>query len=322
VSRWIDGAAVLGKVEWEYEFLRSAGLASPLRSFDEWLFRNASSGQNDSWHSGGEEPSIYAFVMQPAPGEQAIAGVVGPSRDRAGRAYPAAIVSSLALEEAAAHPEVLPIVLEDYWQTAVEGLTAVRGAPFAGDDRRLIEMTREPLATASDALDLYVAWTQRTTPGELCELLDRSTSWLEHAVDALARAVRPSRDRVAASGAVRVPLGRAAGGALCFWLDVLRRAAAAPGRCPSFFWSHDARTGDALLSLAPPPDATLGTLWGLPTTASSSGGLACDLTRTGEPSASSDPGLGSLELGAPGLGSLGLGGQGEETLAAMLEMVG
>ena len=322
MSRWIDGAAVLGKVEWEYEFLRSAGLASSLRSFDEWLFRNASSGENDSWSSGGEEPSIYAFVMQPAPGEQATAGVVGPSRDRAGRAYPAAIVSSLALEDAAAHPEALPIVLEEYWQTAVEALTAVRGAPLAGDDRRLIEMTREPLAAASDALELYVAWTQRTTPGELCELLDRSTSWLEHAVDALARAVRPSRDRTAASGAVRVPLGRAAGGALCFWLDVLRRAAAAPGRCPSFFWSHDARSGDALLSLAPPLDVTLGTLWGRSATVSSAGALACDLTRAGEPSASGDLGPGSLGVGSLGPGSPGLRGGGEETLAAMLEMVG
>jgi type VI secretion system ImpM family protein len=313
VSRWVDAAAVLGKVEWEYEFLRSAGLSSALRAFDGWLFRNASAGENEAWHSAGGEPSIYAFVMQPSPGEPALVGVVGPSRDRAGRAYPAAIVSSMELEDAAAHPEVLPILLEEYWQTAVEGLTEIRGAPPAEGDLRIAGMTREPVAPAASALELYVAWTQRTTPAEFCELLDRPSSWLEHAIDTLARAVRPSRDRPMVTGAVRVPLGRAAGGALCFWLDVFRRAAAAPGRCPSFFWSHAAGSGDALLSLAPPLDSTLATLWGGEASDATRPGLACDLTRVGETS----PDTGEL-----GLGSLGSLSSGEETLAAILETVG
>jgi hypothetical protein len=57
-------------------------------------------------------------------------------------------------------------------------------------------------------------------------------------------------------------LGLAAGGALCFWLDVVRRAAGWQLHVPSFFWSHDEQSGDALLFVDAPGDTALATLWG------------------------------------------------------------
>jgi type VI secretion system ImpM family protein len=317
MSRWLEGAALIGKVAWEYEFLRGPRHSPTMSAFDEWLFRNAAACDKGGWFAAAE-PAAYGFVMQIEPGGRApvFAGAVGPSRDRAGRAYPAAIVSSLALDDAAAHPEVLPILLEDYWQRAVEALAWARTTSEGADEGRLQDITARPIEPCSNAAALYVDWTHRTTPSELCGMLDRSPSWLEHAVDALANVARPHRHGPNAAGAprcaVRVPLGRAAGAALCFWLDVVWRALGGRGSSPSFFWSHDAQSGDALLSLPTALDTTLTTLW--------SGGPRSeeilDLTREYVPS----PNVSRDPLSELGIQSLGVGDDG--AVSAILEMVG
>jgi type VI secretion system ImpM family protein len=317
MSRWLEGASLIGKVSWEYEFLRGPRHSTAISAFDEWLFRNAAACDRSGWFAAAE-PAAYGFVMQIEPGGRApvLAGAVGPSRDRAGRAYPAAIVSSVALDDAAAHPEVLPILLEDYWQRAVEALAWARTTSEGADEGHLQDITGRPIEPCSNAAALYVDWTHRTTPLALCGMLDRSPPWLEHAVDALASVARPQRQGAQAAGAprcaVRVPLGRAAGAALCFWIDVVWRAAGGRGSCPSFFWSHDAQSGDALLSLPIALDTTLTTLWsGVPR-----GEEILDLTREYVPSPDASPTPPSVL----GIQSLGAGGDG--AVSAILEMVG
>src|SRR5579863_2398440 len=318
MSRWVEGAVLIGKVGWEYEFIRGQhGLSTTMSAFDQWLFRNAAACDKSDWFAAVEPPA-YGFVMQLEPGGRApaLAGAVGPSRDRAGREYPAAIVSAVALEDAATHPEVLPILLEEYWQRAVEALAWARTAPEGAEESRLQVVTGEPVEPCANAVSLYRDWTRRTTPSELCGMLDRSPQWLEHAVDAVAGAARRQRqgDRFvdASRCAVRVPLGRAAGAALCFWLDVVWRAAGGRGSCPSLFWSHDAQSGDALLSLPIALDTTLATLWsGAP-----SGAGILDLT--GDAEQLRDAG----SAAATGLGLQSLGALGDGAVSAILDMVG
>jgi hypothetical protein len=252
-----------------------------------------------------------------APAGVAVAGVLGPSRDRAGRGYPAAVVATLALEDAAAHPEVLPVLLEDHWQGAVEAFIVARTTPLAPGDGRLALVTGAPLGDGAAALEVYLAWTRRTTPGEFCAALDRPADWLEHALERVSSTVRPGRDRPPRARMLRVPLGQAAGGAMCFWLDVVRRSAGR-GRSPSFFWSHDERTGEAFISVDDLQDTTLATLWS--SSGSSSGSspapgwgaveVTCDLTQPIAPAPAGELGLWSLGDGEAG------------TLAKLLELVG
>lgn len=105
-------------------------------------------------------------------------------------------------------------------------------------------------------MDLYARWTQQTTAAELSSLLGRPVEWLAGAARYALRLTVDSR-----SLAIRVPLGRAGGSALCFWLDLLRRSVRSSPQVPSFFWSHDGEAGDAVMCLGVPGESTLAALW-------------------------------------------------------------
>ncbi|HEV3190337.1 MAG TPA: hypothetical protein VGY54_07555 [Polyangiaceae bacterium] len=265
-------AAVLGKVPWYNEFLRGSALSPEVWAFDEWLFRNAQLPAAES--AAG---ASYGFLLQldsacgPLDG---IAGVINPSHDLAGRIYPAAVAGSVRLaRDVVAHPEVVPIVFEGYWHTAAEILSAARAGPAEGDDNwHLDRLAQTQLESGEAALELYVRWAGATSAAELCALLGRPVAWLSRALRTLADAL--SQGARARPRSVRVPLGRAAGGALCFWLDAMRRAACWRDRVPNFFWSHDENAGVALLFLASPGDSALGALWGRDAV----GSEICDLT--------------------------------------------
>ena len=264
-------ASALGKVPWRNEFLSTSGLSSELRSLDEWLFRNADGGTAlaETVAIGRREAPSYGFLMKLNHGDQAlraVAGVVGPSQDQAGRAYPLAIAAPVTLaKDVQAHPEIAPVVLEPYWHVAVDVLSAVRSAPPAVGDRSLERLTEEPLESGASALELYGGWACATAAGDLCSSLDRPFEWLALTAQGIVDVTAP-RGRFAEAKPfppIRVPLGRSAGGALCFWLDLLRRAARRSAPVPSFFWSHDGEAGDALLCLGAPEESTLATLWRL-----------------------------------------------------------
>jgi hypothetical protein len=76
-------------------------------------------------------------------------------------------------------------------------------------------------------------------------------------------AVRPMRgvERPRTPLTLRLPLGAAGGAAVCFWVDLVRRAAGWRSTIPSFFWSHDGETGTMLLHLGDAPRSTLVDLW-------------------------------------------------------------
>jgi hypothetical protein len=253
----IARAAVMGKVPWHPEFLRGSQLCAELWAFDEWLFRNAQPEQSHAASAGA-----YGFLLQltsTTTATSAIAGVISPSHDLAGRPYPLAIAGNVTLaRDVVAHPEIVPIVFESYWQAALEILAEARVGPPEADDWHLERLSDAQMDSAQSAFDLYVDWAGGTDAGEFCARLERPAAWLAEAATAVAQATRAGNP-----GCVRAPLGQAGGGALCFWLDVVRRAARwQGGHVPSFFWSHDEQRGEALVFVGAPGDATLATLWG------------------------------------------------------------
>jgi type VI secretion system ImpM family protein len=257
---WRSGAAVFGKAPWHDEFLRPSSKEGDLRAIDEWVFRNADAMAASLVANASRPQGAFGFLVKVDETDplQAVAGVLRASRDSAGRHYPLIVAASLTMERSVAgRPEVAPILLDSYWQVAVDALDAwAAAAPAAGDNLELV--TSAPFESASSALDLYTGWTQETAGADLCSLLDRPLEWVRGAAARLAAVARHPPRTLAA---VRAPLGRAGGSALCFWLDVLRRSARWRAHLPSFFWTHDGDTGHAILCLGAPSAAALAALW-------------------------------------------------------------
>ena len=261
MTAWRSGAAVFGKVPWHDEFLRPLAKESDLRAVDEWVFRNADAVVAALPANGGEPPRTFGFLVKVDEADplQAVAGVLRASHDSAGRQYPLVVAASLTMERSvAARPEVAPILLDSYWQVALDALGVWAAATPAASDRSLELVTSAPFESASSALDLYTGWIRETTGAGLSSLLGRPFEWVSGAAASLATFVRQPPRTLAA---VRAPLGRAGGSALCFWLDILRRSARWRTHLPSFFWTHDGDAGHAILCLGPPSAAALGGLW-------------------------------------------------------------
>jgi hypothetical protein len=185
-----------------------------------------------------------------------------PSKDKAGREYPLTVAAPLALERVlAGHPEVTPIVLEPYWQLALEALAAFGSEPMDPDGSTLARITEGPFDSAAAALDLYKQWTDETTFADLCALLDRPPEWLASAAQTVFD-LATAKATAQRAEPIRVPLGQAGGSALCFWIDVLRRGSRGRMQLPSYFWSHDGNAGDAVLCAGPPGESVLAMLWG------------------------------------------------------------
>jgi type VI secretion system ImpM family protein len=281
VNQWRAGAAVFGKASWHPEFLRASRPSADLHLFDEWLFRNASALTSREAAAPGQTASC-GFLLQmgrAADPRCGVAGVLEPSHDRAGRSYPLAVAASIVFGlDLDARPEVVPIVLEAYWDSALDVLTAIRSGPSTPDDRSLDDLTAASVDVGTGAYELYADWTQATDERTLCELLDRPPRWLERAALTIVDAIAARRRNAGPRGleAIRVPLGSGAGGALCFWLDVLRRAAHWQAHVPSFFWSYDGHSGEALLFLDRATDGALSALWRV------TEGDVCDLTAPAE----------------------------------------
>ncbi|HLK40613.1 MAG TPA: TagF domain-containing protein [Polyangiaceae bacterium] len=257
MSGWRSSAVVVGKASWYNEYLRPRDAPPAIHGFDEWLFRNA--------QTGSPEPTAavsHGFLIRlegTADPLEGIAGVLTPSADRAGRAYPLAVAASVALSaDAFDRPEVVPILLEGYWEAALEALSRAQIDPSERDRRDLGGITSQPLGAFGEALDLYTSWTQQTSTSDVCGLLGRSIDWLEHTWAALRAIQADPRPQPP----IRLPLGAGGGAALCLWLDLWRRTSRARGRFPSFFWSHDESLGEALLFPGPLGDAALAALWG------------------------------------------------------------
>jgi hypothetical protein len=129
----------------------------------------------------------------------------------------------------------------------------------------------------TEATALYSEWTHSLPMSDLRALLYGAEPGTENgaapglgSADAFDTAVRFIIDLVKPHRGVdfpktplslRLPLGQAGGAAVCFWIDMVRRAAGWKATLPSFFWSHDGGTGALVLHLGEPPKSTLAELW-------------------------------------------------------------
>jgi len=275
---------VFGKAPWRAEYIKMRWDGEPFVSFDAWVTDNvewAARHAGPAFAQASQGGSVNAFVFRPKNAPGALVGAIAASADSAGRSYPLVVAAPLAGGgvDIAARPEVLPLVLEDFWQLSSEVAVAVQGAGTV--DRAASVAPGDfawPLA-ASQAADAYAEWAASLPLGDLCSLV-YGAEGLAIAADAvrfIVEAVRPMRgvERPRTPLTLRLPLGAAGGAAVCFWVDLVRRAAAWRSTIPSFFWSHDGATGTMLLHLGDAPRNTLADLW-IP---GADRAELCDLTR-------------------------------------------
>jgi type VI secretion system ImpM family protein len=273
---------VFGKVPWRAEYLRLRWEGEPFVGFDAWLTDNvewAALHAGAAFVEASRAGGLHAFVYRPRIGQCVLGGAILASTDVAGRCFPLSVAASLpASAELSSSPEVLPLFLEDFWQLTSEMAAAVHAG---GSVERAISAVPSDLAWELDgaqAREAYAEWAAALPLVELNTLIYGAGGGVAaaDAVRFVVEAVRPLRgtERPRTPLTLRLPLGAAGGAAVCFWVDLVRRAAGWRSTIPTFFWSHDGRAGNLLVALGDAPRSTLANLW----TPGSDRRDLCDLT--------------------------------------------
>jgi type VI secretion system ImpM family protein len=274
---------VFGKVPWREEYLRIHASGEPFGQFDAWLTDNvewAVSRAGREWAEAHRAGEIHAFAFRARDAQHGLlVGALTPSCDSAGRAFPLVVATTVAsTPDLARCPEALPLLLEDFWQQASEVLDKVKVAQAL---EWVDELAAAPLPAwtpAAEALASYEQWARALPLVELWTLIYGASRNAEGAavlrtvLGALGPYVGVERPKTPLT--LRLPLGEAGGAAVCFWIDLVRRAARWGATVPSFFWSHDGTRGSMLLHLGDPPKSTLAELW----TPTATRDEFCDLT--------------------------------------------
>jgi type VI secretion system protein ImpM len=243
---------LLGKTPARADFIRIHHGAESALALDEWLQRNLEelvlAGQRAA------PQASFAFVPQNA--REALVGLLAPSRDKAGRAFPVALFAEAPLSVAVQTPGAIPL--------ACAALLAPARALFA-----------ELAALDYDALKARVEALQAPAPEAYASAVDNAAALLQDAAPAawLERLFAEAPDGAAGRALLALQTAAAdpAPKALVlecpvqeavdavFWLALAGRGARAP---VSFFWTDPpagtpASPSRLLLCLAPPPVHTL-----------------------------------------------------------------
>lgn len=262
-------------------------------SFDAFLTHNMEWAEQHAgarWEQAYRSAEIFAFAYRPTEGGRASAlvGAIGTSEDRAGRRYPlSAAMPLFASPELFAAPELLPLALESCWQATSQVIASLAAEPDSGIAHSFASLVELPL-DVDEALASYAEWTRRLPAEELWALIfGEKQPGIARALALVGDAIETCRniEKPTTPLSLRLPLGRAGGAAVCFWLDWVRSITHWRATLPTFFWSHDGERGTLLLNLGSPPRCTLAELW-LPTGTRDE---ICDITGAPE-SLSVDPG--------------------------------
>ncbi len=288
---------LFGKHPSREDFITAA--SSPaMTQFDQWLLQamewanaRAAPGWSEAFSRGNARAFVYCPPL-PNPMGSLLVGALQPSRDRSGRQFPLIAATELSAGAVSGRClQALPVLLEPLWQQTAEVLSQATAGT-----RSLAPAHVEPLQPVDEALVPYQDWTRSLDAAELWSSLlgsDPGDGPLR-ALQLLFECVRPFRsvEQPTTWLTLRLPLGSAAGAGICFWLDLVRRAAHWRSTIPSFFWCQDEQQAGLLLHLGQIPKSALAQLW-LPT---SDRDEICDLSspsvRSGAPL---DPALPAIE---------------------------
>lgn len=274
-----------GKIPKAGDFVRLGAQSEVTRGFEEWLHQGvqvAHDKRGSSWKATFLGGGTYAFVARvPLNGNAnelgRMAGVVRPSHDSVGRAFPFVVYTLL--PEAVA-PYLLPQALGSFLDDAASAAFASENASAAEIEQRLRSIA--PVADAHQILPAYDHWAHTTRLSSLWHDIygTADSTHGAYCLYLLTEMAKPFRGQAHLTTplALRVPLGRAGVLAAGFWIDVVRSAlqwnlgGSAGGsttslsnatgvRTPTFFWYFDGYRGDVIIQLGRTPPSSLVELW-------------------------------------------------------------
>jgi type VI secretion system ImpM family protein len=262
------GAFALGKFPGHPEFLRTEDELGA--TLDAWLdagWQGAHAVHGAEWAPAFAGGAVYGFLWRPAGKTEKVAcGVIAPSADSLGRAYPLVVGCPLPTPLITAcwpfSPTAAGRLLDEAYGLMVDaGSTA-----FTRDDmaHRLQEL-RSPTVEEYQAAEVeHSAWCDEVTVSEGWQPVFAHGGGLRGAgavLEGLEEAIRPlaRRERPVSSVLLRLPLGEGGSTATTLWLDIVQRIAQWKQTVPSVFWA--AEGGTLLLAIAPPGPSLIGQLW-------------------------------------------------------------
>lgn len=263
----VGAVAAFGKIPAASDFIRAQPASQEMTAFDAWVGRAVAQAERDAgggWGSAFDSGPTYGFVWSAASSgkvRSVLAGVLAPSRDAVGRRYPVAICLPLPFAPVAPAPQLLPLLLGEFFLRARSAAHLAMAARSTGEFQAIVDATLPP---SLDSLPLHAAsYAQRTRAMAIRDVLGGlfadGALGAEHAVHTILEATAPYRGRDAPPLhlAVRAPTGTDPLASSAAWMDVVRAAAAWKENVPSCFVALDERTPGLLLHLGGEAPATL-----------------------------------------------------------------
>jgi type VI secretion system protein ImpM len=255
-----------GKLPKVGDFVR-VGLASEVtRGFEEWLHQGvqcAHDKRGATWKQAFGKGSVYAFNMSVQLGDERtgqLSGLLKPSADSVGRAFPLAVYTSppSGLPHVSL-PDALGTFLDD-----VADIVSQSDALSAGDLERRLPLVHG-IEDAGQIARNFESWSRTTRLSDVWRSIYDSDDLARpiYALYTLLEIERPLRGRPLrkSPAGVRFPLGRLGVTAAAFWLDVVRSVFKLKSPSLSFFWFFDGQRGDILIQLGRTPAASFAELW-------------------------------------------------------------
>lgn len=238
-----------GKVPVHGDFIRHKAAGSTVRVIDGWLQQGLQFARRrlvGAFDAAYDAATLWSFYMAPRDITQVLVGVLGPSRDRVGRAYPFLVAmeaegATFASDRRAPVPVTFPALFEH--------ASEIVGEAMAG------HLSRDQLSDRIEQPDLFARddagaaaferYLQQTPVSSFWERLwghpqdSRKYLLFKNLLDLL----QPLRRGIPANYPLifRFPLGpdgRTLGFDVSFWLRLCRSLLREPGLQPSFFWTQ------------------------------------------------------------------------------------
>ncbi len=267
-SQPASGLAVgaFGKLPKAGDFVRVGLSSETTRGFEEWLHQGvqlAHDKRGSTWKNGFLRGCVYAFSMSVQLADDRtgqLSGVLRPSSDSVGRAFPLAVYAATPSNLTnAVIPDALGSFLDDV-ATLVAQSEALTGVEL---EQKL------PLVHGIDDTEQihknFQLWSRTTRLSDVWRLIYETDDLTRpaYALYTLLEIERPLRGRPLrkSPAGVRLPLGRLGVTAAAFWLDVIRAVFKLKSTSLTFFWFFDGQRGDILVQLGRTPASVLLELW-------------------------------------------------------------
>lgn len=265
----VVGVGAFGKIPKAGDFVRAGFSNEVTRAFEEWLHKSvlyAHEKHGSAWKQPFVAGSMYAFAFRvPVAADRSglIAGVLQPSQDSVGRAFPLAIYAMVDDATAKEQPAALPLQLGEFLDQAAALAMDVSTLDASMLDARVRSMPAPALL--DDDGRAYRSWIHTTPIDQLLQTVfghgwsDRSLRTLS----AIADTALPLRGRDASTTqlALRLPVGSLGVTTTCVWLDIIRAMARSENRVLTSFWFFDGHRGDLLVHLGRVHVSSMIELW-------------------------------------------------------------